>query len=71
MTIETKYNVEDMVWLMCENKPINQKVLSVFTTSSIEGGKLKTSTCYNIQFCTPTYKDDDLFQTKEELLQLL
>lgn len=71
MTIETKYNVEDEVWLIYENKVIQQAVSSIYTTSSIEYGALKNNSVYYIRFCSGEFRECDLFPTKEALLQSL
>lgn len=33
MTIETKYNIGDEVWVMCNNRPIQTRVLNIITVT--------------------------------------
>ena len=48
MTIETKYNIDDNVWLMWENKPINCRVsfIEYRKTSKLKENEYLTYTCY-------------------------
>lgn len=71
MTIETKYNIDDEVWLMKENKPTTRvisfiEVIAASTTSKsfIRYG-LKT------EGVVERVVESLLFPTKEELLKSL
>ncbi len=73
MTIETKYNLEDEVWLMFSNKPCELRIKDV-------------SIHKDINYCTIKYSgfmlgpnggnvtnvaEDTVYKTKEELLKSL
>lgn len=34
MTIETKYNIGDEVWVMCHNRPIHAQIYNIFTLTT-------------------------------------
>lgn len=74
MTIETKYNIGDEVWLMYENKAITARVLdmNVEIREHIMGDVF--ASCYCKIKCphfTREIHDSHLFPTKEELLKSL
>ena len=64
MTIETKYNIGDEVWFKFLNEPFKSKVYDYI------GGKEKLYRCkFFLQ--TAACREDELFPTKEELLNSL
>jgi len=69
MTIETKYNYGDTVWLMRDNKIIEGKIFKIYTTST-DGG-LGYFVEYDINGTPQTFDEDALFPSKEELLKSL
>ena len=64
MKIETKHNVGDEVWLLFLGKPFKSKVYQVI------GGKEKLYRC-EFYLQSATFREDELFPTKEELLKSL
>lgn len=74
MTIETKYDVRDIVWFMYNNKiessPVRKiditRKIYLWSTVTYVKYKLALSYVANIDF-----EEDELFPTKEELLKSL
>lgn len=71
MKIETKYNIDDEVWLMKENKPTKRvvsfiEIIAASTTS-------KSFIQYGLKFEGEVERvvENKLFPTKEELLKSL
>lgn len=64
MTIETKYNIGDEVWFSFIGKPIKSKVYEII------GGEEKLYRC-GFYLQSATFSEDELFPTKEELLNSL
>ncbi len=72
MTITTKFNVGDKVWLIENNSAIQKTINKVFT----ESGLKYTSKGYKLNFTLKeqgenVYPEEELFSTKEELLASL
>ena len=74
MTIETKFNIGDVVWLMKENKPTTRvvsfiEIIAASTTSEcfIQYG-LKVE---GVKGIVERVVENHLFSTKEELLKSL
>jgi hypothetical protein len=64
MTIETKYNIGDEVWVMSYNNHIHcDKIVSISIKSDL-------SIMYNFS-CLFSREEKELFPTKEELLKSL
>lgn len=64
MKIETKYNIGDEVWVKFIGRPLKSKVYEII------GGKEKLYRCA-FYLTTATFREDELFPTKEELLKSL
>lgn len=71
MTIETKFNIGDVVWLMKENKPTTRVVsfIEIIAAST-------TSECFiqyglKVEGIVERVVENHLFSTKEELLKSL
>ena len=65
MTIETKYNIGDEVWLMYRNKTYNAYVEKVIPFNDITTYMLRSFAGKR------RYPECDLYPTKEELLKSL
>ena len=64
MTIETKFNIGEEVWVLFLGKPFKSKVYQYI------GGEEKLYRCaFFLQ--SSVYREDELFATKEELLDSL
>jgi hypothetical protein len=68
MKIETKYNPTDTVWIMYDNKP-QQAYVQMVITNTPENGLTKT--CYALHGIAGYPNEDEMFPTKEALLQSL
>ena len=66
MTIETKYNIGDEVWIMSDNRPITLRIIRM----TIFYDDVKTEVLYRTT-CGKYLNEQDLFPTKEELLKSL
>ena len=77
MTIETKYNIGDEVWLMYHNKAVRTKTESVKIKKYARRTMgMKIETCITYDVATPDDStieviEESLFPTKEELLKSL
>lgn len=71
MTIETKYNLGDEVWFMCENKVY----VSFIEDVRVKRNNKTTKIEYMVESMQKKdfglKKESDLFPTKEELLKSL
>lgn len=64
MTIETKFNIGDEVWVLFLGKPFKSKVYQYI------GGEEKLYRCaFFLQ--SSVYREDELFATEKELLDSL
>ena len=76
MTIETKFNIGQEVWLMWYNKPISTQIKEIRTTTQ-KCSKFciktfeETTIGYVIEEDFAFISEDKLFPTKEELLKSL
>jgi hypothetical protein len=70
MTIETKYNIGDEVWLLYNNKAVSSRIFRIEVKVDL---RLSARIIYYLsgsnidEFCS----EDKLFRTKEELLKSL
>lgn len=80
MKIETKFNIGQEVYFMCNNKAQCAEVLEIDATvshSSKEYSALKTKCSYEVNFRNTVgggckfYEESELFASKEELLKSL
>lgn len=74
MTIETKYNTGDYVYLMQEDKPKRGEIFHItadFTPETIKGPRLLITYAVVFDNGDASYKvaERDLFPTKEELMK--
>ena len=70
MTIETKYNIGDEVWVMYNNKPMEVLIKRISCYCGRWGHLLKEDIMYLVDNdCC--FNEDELFPTKEELLKSL
>lgn len=65
MTIETKYNIGDDVWLMYRNKVFSGRIIGIFLKPNVISYKI-VSIIKGMWF-----SESKLFPTKEELLKSL
>lgn len=69
MTIETKYNIGDEVWVLLGNRPFEVKITDIYYFAK---ERKATYYCSNIEFAFDTaLYEEMLFPTKEELLKSL
>ena len=71
MEVNSKYNINDIVWVVNRNKVIQQKIQSVETTSYVNEKEIvKTEIEYTFIGGSklPEYR---VFKTKEELIDTL
>jgi len=72
MKIETKYDPEDNVWIMINNKPKDVVIYEVMPGMVLKSMRYQdryTIEGYNGN--SPTFYERDIFKTKEELLNSL
>lgn len=72
MTIETKHQPEDVIWLVEGHKAVEAKISSIdiCVTNSLAGG-LYVEIKYSIYNKGSKFNESVLFKTKEALLQSL
>lgn len=74
MTIETKYDIGDEVWLMYDNMAITAQVIEMNVEIRVNYLSVVTANCYCKIKCphfTREIHDSRIFPTKEELLKSL
>lgn len=74
MTIETKYDIGDEVWLMYENKAITAQVIEMNVEIRVNIMSDVSANCYckiKSPHFTREIHDSHIFPTKEELLKSL
>ena len=71
MTIETKYNIGDEVWLMKENKPTKRVVDFIEIIAASTTSKSFIQYGLKIEGDVERVVESRLFPTKEELLKSL
>jgi hypothetical protein len=67
MTIETKYNINDIVWFLPEATPVPVLIESINLTILFNSSMIT----YNLVGFSGYYSEKHLFKTKEDLLQSL
>lgn len=67
MTNETKFNIGDKVWVLTDN----HIATDVIEESRVEITNSHVLIYHKIRGCKYFFKDDDLFRTKQELLDSL
>lgn len=70
MTIETRYNLEDEVWVVKDNKPVKGKVRHMYIQVGSVGKQLLTETLYYVLYTRP-YHEHEMFTTEEEALKFI
>lgn len=68
MIIETKFNINDEVWLIDSNIVTKRNVTEI--EINIDNSNL-TFIRYKLNFCENRYLEKELFKTKEELIASL
>lgn len=81
MTIQTKFNVRDEVWVMYRNKPINALIMSISVDPFEDNINYPISIRYELKSALGRLCEDNnkiikfsegkLFETKEELIKSL
>ena len=73
MTIETKYNAGDTVWVLDDNKIITRHVIVVKAWANKEGANIEYKVAMDDRHknCKEYYPEGVCFSTKEALLQSL
>lgn len=67
MTIETKYRVDEMIWIMHNNAPYQTTIQIVITNTTVTG----THVSYSLHGVPGYFSKEALSKTKEALLQSL
>ena len=71
MEVNSKYNINDIVWVVNRNKVIQQKIQSVETTSYVNEKEIvKTEIEYTF-IGGSKLPEDRVFNTKQELIDTL
>ena len=71
MEVNSKYNINDIVWVVNRNKVIQQKIQSVETTSYVNEKEIvKTEIVYTF-IGGDKLSEDRVFNTKQELIDTL
>ena len=71
MEVNSKYNINDIVWVVNRNKVIQQKIQSVETTSYVNEKEIvKTELVYTF-IGGGKLPEDRVFKTKQELIDTL
>ena len=71
MTINTKFNIRDIIYLMHDNKVIREHITSILTETIIDHkGVIVTETRYKTN-TSKVFTEDKIFSSKEELLATL
>ena len=72
MIIETKYNPDDIVWIMINNKPTDCVIYEVMPGMVLKSMRYQDR--YSIEGYngrSPVFYDSEIFRTKEELINSL
>ena len=64
MNLETKYNINDRVWLMYDNKPLECAINSILVNRYLQ-------IFYTLIGLAHVHKEQHLFLTKQDLLNSL
>ena len=70
MKVETKFNVDDKVWLIDNNRVVNATIASVWAFKNIHTNK-KVEIRYSMFNVDKDRYESEVFATKEELLASL
>lgn len=73
MIIETKFNVGDEVWYMKDNKPFKDEITIIVTQTNYPifwdyKLDIRTEIMYSLKIEGKLYNENQLFKTKEELI---
>ena len=71
MTIKTKYNIGDEVWVSVDGKPTQGKIRAINARISRFGDSLRGRVTYEVLSYELPYEERQVFPTKEELLKSL
>jgi len=72
MIIETKYDPADIVWIMIQNKPKECTIYQVQPGMHMKAHSYRdTYTIEGYNGSSPTFYDNQIFKTKEELINSL
>ena len=71
MTIETKYNVGDEVWVSVKGEPTQGKVRGIDVHIGKMGDTIYGRVTYDVISYEMPYNESAVFPTKEELLKSL
>lgn len=71
MTTQTKFDVNQEVWLIYDRKAIQRTVNTVMIHAFMEGGEKKIEINYDLKLTPGSHAEEYLFPTKEALLQSL
>lgn len=72
MTIETKYNIGDEVWVMYQNHPFKSTIKGVYVEYANDSQSDYLYKSYNIaEIYGMIYFEENIFPTKEELIKSL
>jgi hypothetical protein len=66
MEVNTKFNINDTVWVVCDNKVIQQKVIGI----EISVEKKVITITYSL-LDDSKYTETELYKTKQELIDAL
>jgi len=72
MTIETKFDPADTVWIMIYNKPTEAVIYEVIPGKYMKGHSYQT--LYSVEGYngnSPKFYENEIFRTKTELIQSL
>lgn len=69
MTIETKYNIGDEVWVLSDNKPTRGKVRYITINHCKLGNEPFTRITYDVLSYQSPYGEGAVFKTREELIK--
>lgn len=71
MTIETKFDLGDPAWLIDNNHAVSGRVISIRFSRQLMESDIETVTIILDDQRQSTLRADQLFKTKEELIQSL
>lgn len=69
MTIETKFNIEDTVWCMVDNKPTEVVITGFLVVKPNHDANIIIQ--YDFDKAPDTVNEDQMFYKKEDLLKSL
>lgn len=73
MTIETKYNIGNEVWFMHDNSVKSARIIKIEAVieKDMNSAGIHKTTLYHLFDYHKSYRESQLFPTKEELLKSL